>query len=56
VHRCAHAGPVQRHPRYTGVWHIPAVEVELQRKAVALVQRIAGPEAAEKMRTLMLDV
>jgi hypothetical protein len=29
----------------TGVWHMPAVEVELKRKAVSLVQRIAGPEA-----------
>jgi hypothetical protein len=39
----------------TGVWGLPAVEVGLQRKAVALVQRIARPDAAGQMRTLMLD-
>jgi hypothetical protein len=38
-----------------GVWRVLAVEVQLQRKAVGLVQRIAGPEAAEQMRTLLLD-
>jgi hypothetical protein len=39
----------------TGVWRMPAVEGELKRKAVAPVQRMAGPEAAEQMRTLRLD-
>jgi hypothetical protein len=39
----------------TGVWRLPAVQVGLQRKAVALVQRIAGADAAGQMRTLMLD-
>lgn len=38
-----------------GVWQLPPVEQEHLQKAIALVQRIAGPAASQQMRKLELQ-